>query len=240
MLKTAIIGFVLAAFANVATAQGIDDFNGQPTNNNPGNQQPGNWNPEDHNDHNDHNGPGNEQYCGQYDGQPEWCSNTPGCQYDYQWNRCTQGGGGGGNRACRAYDFDPQTCNDQPNCQFDYQQNICADSWQQPQGQCWYYNNNPQQCSRTPGCSWDRFGNQCVDDYNPRPQPRTAQTTIYCGSGDYRFERCQAPGEVVSAYLIRQDSWSSCQQRATWDYDQNGIWVDRGCRGVFSVTYYVR
>jgi hypothetical protein len=46
----------------------------------------------------------------------------------------------------------------------------------------------------------------------------------YCSEG--------ARGEVR---LIRQRSGSPCIFNRTWGRDQNGVWVDRGCRADFEV-----
>jgi hypothetical protein len=35
--------------------------------------------------------------------------------------------------------------------------------------------------------------------------------------------------------MIRQVSGSLCQEGASWGWDRNGIWVDRGCRANFEV-----
>ena len=47
----------------------------------------------------------------------------------------------------------------------------------------------------------------------------------YCGPGN--------PGQVS---LVRQMSQSSCTQGQTWGVDGRGLWVDRGCRAVFSMN----
>ncbi|WP_250876338.1 DUF3011 domain-containing protein [Luteibacter anthropi] len=56
--------------------------------------------------------------------------------------------------------------------------------------------------------------------------------TIDCGSSDNRPGRCPVPWR--DARLIRQDSNSPCIRDRTWGVDRDGIWVDRGCRGIFA------
>src|SRR5499427_3542157 len=55
-----------------------------------------------------------------------------------------------------------------------------------------------------------------------------------CASGDMKRHYCSegARGEVR---LIRQRSDAPCIQGRTWGRDQNGVWVDRGCRADFEV-----
>ena len=60
---------------------------------------------------------------------------------------------------------------------------------------------------------------------------------IKCESKDDRFTRCDADlrrGERV--YLQRQLSNSGCWEGETWGFDRDGIWVDNGCRGEFTIT----
>ncbi|MFC4528616.1 DUF3011 domain-containing protein [Dyella halodurans] len=54
---------------------------------------------------------------------------------------------------------------------------------------------------------------------------------IRCGSEDGGFTRCQMPWR--DAELIRQESNSPCEHGRSWGVDREGLWVDRGCRGLF-------
>jgi len=57
---------------------------------------------------------------------------------------------------------------------------------------------------------------------------------FYCESGDGRRHYC-AEGARGEVRLIRQRSGSPCIFNRTWGRDQNGVWVDRGCRADFEV-----
>jgi hypothetical protein len=70
----------------------------------------------------------------------------------------------------------------------------------------------------------------------PPPQPRTQY--VQCDSTQYRFNTCFVNGYVQSAQLVRQDSMSSCDLGSSWGYQQNSVWVDKGCRGMFLVYLY--
>ena len=54
---------------------------------------------------------------------------------------------------------------------------------------------------------------------------------IECTSTNFRFTRCNA--DWRSADLLRQTSESRCIEGRTWGVDRRGLWVDRGCGGVF-------
>lgn len=188
-----------------------------------------------------------QSHCAQYNHNPFACQQDIHCSYDHRFGECleTDHGGGGGNRQCSSYDFDPRTCNAVGNCQFNFGLNRCEDRWTpgpNPNQQCWRYDGQPRLCDQQPNCSWDRRSNSCVDDWNnpgPGPGPRQPQyQTVRCESGDYRFQTCFVPGQVVSAYVLRQLSSSRCVQGQTFGFDARGLWVDRGCRAEFYVGYY--
>jgi hypothetical protein len=57
---------------------------------------------------------------------------------------------------------------------------------------------------------------------------------INCDSNGYKYNYCavDTQGRVV---MIRENSSGNlCRQGRGWGYDNNGIWVDRGCRAQFS------
>jgi len=61
--------------------------------------------------------------------------------------------------------------------------------------------------------------------------------TFYCESGDEKRHYC-AEGALGRGQvrLLRQRSGSPCIFGRTWGRDQNGLWVDRGCRADFEVS----
>jgi len=62
-----------------------------------------------------------------------------------------------------------------------------------------------------------------------------AQYALTCASEDGHRHYC--PADTRSGVSMqRQRSKSACTQGATWGFDQNGIWVDRGCRADFLVN----
>jgi hypothetical protein len=58
---------------------------------------------------------------------------------------------------------------------------------------------------------------------------------LRCKSEDERLNRCGVDGRIWNVQLERQHSGSPCVRGETWGFDENSIWVDRGCRADFRV-----
>ncbi len=65
-------------------------------------------------------------------------------------------------------------------------------------------------------------------------KPAHAQASVTCESMDNRYKSCRVSTNG-SVRLERQVSQTSCVYGRTWGFDYNAVWVDRGCRGVFTV-----
>jgi hypothetical protein len=61
------------------------------------------------------------------------------------------------------------------------------------------------------------------------------ERTIDCGSRDGRYGHCNVDTRFGRPRLVRQNSDARCQEGYSWGVDRDGIWVDKGCRGIFSV-----
>lgn len=61
------------------------------------------------------------------------------------------------------------------------------------------------------------------------------RTKISCSSKDFEYSDCYVGGRIVSASLSSRQSETSCSGK--WGYEGSIIWVDRGCRATFNVTY---
>jgi hypothetical protein len=57
--------------------------------------------------------------------------------------------------------------------------------------------------------------------------------SISCSSDEGRQRTCAWNASYGRPVLIEQVSRQPCVEGDTWGYDRNGVWVDRGCRGVF-------
>jgi hypothetical protein len=58
--------------------------------------------------------------------------------------------------------------------------------------------------------------------------------TIPCSSEDGEKHYCEADTRN-GAHLLRQSSKAECKEGESWGYDEEGIWVDKGCGGEFAL-----
>jgi hypothetical protein len=61
------------------------------------------------------------------------------------------------------------------------------------------------------------------------------QDSIRCESNDGRRNYCGNVNNNDQVVLQRQISGSPCIQGQSWGVDRRGLWVDNGCRGIFSM-----
>ena len=61
---------------------------------------------------------------------------------------------------------------------------------------------------------------------------------IRCESNNGKFNRCAMPWR--DAELAKQESKGTCVRGQSWGVDRQGLWVDRGCRGLFSEARHDR
>ncbi|HEX9893565.1 MAG TPA: DUF3011 domain-containing protein [Gemmatimonadales bacterium] len=62
-------------------------------------------------------------------------------------------------------------------------------------------------------------------------RPDREETVVCESSGGYHH--CPVRFSERGARLVRQMSNAACTQGRSWGFDRDGIWVDRGCRGIF-------
>jgi hypothetical protein len=92
----------------------------------------------------------------------------------------------------------------------------------------------------TQGYSWDFdyrgvwVDHGCRADFALQARPDADDRIITCSSEDGGRHYCKADARR-GAQLVRQRSGSPCIQGSTWDFDEHGIWVDKGCRADFAV-----
>ncbi|RDJ00336.1 DUF3011 domain-containing protein [Dyella solisilvae] len=69
-----------------------------------------------------------------------------------------------------------------------------------------------------PGPDWDR------------------EIRFQCESNDERYQFCQVDvGGRGRVRLLRQLSGRACEEDYSWGWNRAGVWVAKGCRGLFSV-----
>jgi hypothetical protein len=56
---------------------------------------------------------------------------------------------------------------------------------------------------------------------------------LTCESIGYRYKYCNADTQGRASLVREVSTGNLCNQGRGWGYDNGGIWVDRGCRGVF-------
>lgn len=66
------------------------------------------------------------------------------------------------------------------------------------------------------------------------PDARADTGFITCESTGYRYNYCAVRTQGRVAMIREVSTGNLCQQGRGWGYDDNGIWVDRGCRAQFS------
>jgi hypothetical protein len=69
--------------------------------------------------------------------------------------------------------------------------------------------------------------------FSTGPPPRPPQQTVNCSSNNGKRNWC---GPARDARLVRQISGSPCVRNQTWGIDNQGLWVDRGCRADFAIV----
>lgn len=86
-----------------------------------------------------------------------------------------------------------------------------------------------------PGYGGPDYGGPPGGGWQPGPD-WNRQITLHCESRDRRYQLCQVDvGGHGRVRLVRQDSGTDCQEGYSWGWNRAGVWVDRGCRGVFVV-----
>ncbi|MBF0255863.1 MAG: DUF3011 domain-containing protein [Gammaproteobacteria bacterium] len=62
---------------------------------------------------------------------------------------------------------------------------------------------------------------------------------VYCASPYNRYQHCDANTRGRSMQLVHEFSDHACDYGRTWGYNSRGIWVDRGCIGLFRMKRLV-
>lgn len=63
--------------------------------------------------------------------------------------------------------------------------------------------------------------------------PADQISEVYCASRRNRYQHCDAETRGRSMHLVHEFSDEACEYGRTWGYNSRGIWVDRGCVGLF-------
>jgi hypothetical protein len=162
-----------------------------------------------------------------YDSGGIWV--TQGCSAEFDYKR-TGGGppmpGPGRQMACASQGYQEQFCPSErriARARLVEQRSRAACV----QGQSWGFRENGIWVSN--GCS----GLFAVEERHRPPSPPSVNR-VTCDSRDYKRSFCGVGPTIRRAWLQEQRSRARCVEGETWGYQRNGIWVDRGCSGVFA------
>ena len=151
------------------------------------------------------------------------------------WNGGNNGGGYGDTVRCESDDGRTRTCSIGGNRarlvrQLSKSPCIEGQSWGSQRGSVWVSNGCRGEFSSGRGNGgWNGGG------WNGGGNNQWRSMTCESNDGrDGRMRRCNTTIRD-GARLIRQTSKSACIEGRTWGWDNNGIWVQMGCRGEFSV-----
>lgn len=182
-----------------------------------------------------------------YDRDGVWVSN--GCRAEFELGRGGGGGNwnggggwnGGGNNGndsvvCESDDGRTRTCAIGGNRarlvrQMSKSPCIEGQSWGSQRGSVWVSNGcRGEFSSGRGGGNWNGGGGWNGGGNNQ-------WRSVTCESNDGRKGRIRRCNTSIrdGARLIRQMSKGACIEGQTWGWDPNGIWVQAGCRGEFSV-----
>ncbi|MDQ6677272.1 MAG: DUF3011 domain-containing protein [Acidobacteriota bacterium] len=101
------------------------------------------------------------------------------------------------------------------------------------QGGTWGYDQRGVWVDR--GCRAEFVSRNAGGNYDPRGHDRSNfnQQSVRCNSDDERRHYCNIDTRG-GVRLVNQISGSPCRYNESWGYDNNGIWVDHGCRAEFA------
>ena len=105
------------------------------------------------------------------------------------------------------------------------------------QGRSWGFIEAAQSVWVSNGCR-ARFAAAGYWQSGPQPGYPGSNQTVSCGSPQHRPARCPVPGHWRGARIVQQTSKAACVRGRTWGFERGGIWVDKGCGGVFAPGHY--
>jgi hypothetical protein len=152
---------------------------------------------------------------------------TSGCSGEFDFKR--SGGdrprGRGPQIACASRNFERQYCPSEHrivHARLIEQRSRAACA----QGRSWGFDDRGIWVSA--GCN----GLFAVEEDRRRPPPRFGNS-VECESRDYRYAFCPVERTIRRAWLDEQRSRTPCVEGDTWGVRGGGLWVDKGCSGVF-------
>lgn len=60
--------------------------------------------------------------------------------------------------------------------------------------------------------------------------------TQVCGSNKYKLTYCATPTKIENVTVLSVHSNAACIQGRSWGFEEQSLWVDRGCSATFVIT----
>ncbi|MGE0385511.1 MAG: DUF3011 domain-containing protein [Gammaproteobacteria bacterium] len=170
-----------------------------------------------------------------------------GCSAEFAYGRIAAGpaqgagwGAGGAQQVftCTSYGPQPQYCQvpTQSGVRLVAEQSfgrcVPGQTWGYDANGVWVANGCSAQFALGGGYGGNNFNNAGGGGLNWSRSGMAAAGSLTCESVGDSYNYCRA-NTGGYAELRRQLSRSDCQLGSSWGFDAGGIWVDRGCRGVF-------
>lgn len=114
------------------------------------------------------------------------------------------------------------------------------------QGQTWGWEGSSIWVDRGCRAEFTVYGYAASNNNYPNQNPSNDITeyndtrvnrALRCESNDNRYRMCSTQRPIAGARLVRQISGSACTEGQTWGWKPEGVWVDRGCRGDFELSF---
>ena len=78
------------------------------------------------------------------------------------------------------------------------------------------------------------------DNRSDRPVYSQETVRLTCKSKDYKRGECAVSGDIIAVSLVENKSKTNCTKDRTYGFRNDVLWVDRGCEGVFDITFRER
>ena len=78
------------------------------------------------------------------------------------------------------------------------------------------------------------------DNHSDRPVYSQETVRMTCRSKDYGRSECAVSGDIIAVALAENKSKTTCTKDRTYGFRNDVLWVDRGCEGVFDITFRAR
>ena len=75
----------------------------------------------------------------------------------------------------------------------------------------------------------------CAADFTVGTEGKVLAHRLRCSSDDGERKHCNVDTRWSKVELVKQLGSTPCTEGSTWGHDEQGIWVDHGCRAEFTI-----